>query len=115
MSSAQRNKDFISLMLKHKKTPGEIKKLLEIANRGEIEACCEVYLNALKGNIPLSPKIAGLLHKHKRNCEELISKKTRLSKKRKILKNQAGGFLPALLGLAAPLLSSVVGSIIGQR
>ena len=115
MSSVQKNKDFLRVLLKHKKTPGEIKKLMDIATHGEIDACCEVYLNALKGNIHLTPRIARLLHKHRKQCEQLINKKTGLSKKRKILKGQVGGFLPAILGLAAPLLGTLVGAITGRR
>ena len=113
MSCVKKNKSFIALMMKHKKSPGEIKRLLEIADRGEIEACCEIYLNALKGNIPLNSRVSALLQKHHKHCQELVNKKTGLSKKRKILKHQSGGFFPALLGLAAPILAPVVEAIIG--
>lgn len=116
MSAVANNKDFLRVLLKHKKNPGEIKKLMDVASHGEIDACCEVYLNALKGNVRLTPKAAKFLHKHRKQCNDLINKKTGWSKKKRILKGQVGGFLPALLaGLAAPILNTVVGAIAGRR
>lgn len=114
-SSVSKNPEFLQMLVKHKKAPGEIKKLMDIATRSEIDACCEVYLNALKGHINLTPKLAGELHKHKKECSALLKKNTPLTKKKKILKGQVGGFLPALLGLAAPLLGTVVGALTGRR
>lgn len=116
MSSVAKHKDFLSLLLKHKKNPLEVKKLIELASRGEVDACCEIFLNALNGNVRLTPKISRQLHKHRKQCRDLLSKKTGLHKKKKILRGQVGGFLGALLaGLAGPLLNTVVGAIRGRH
>lgn len=114
-TAVSKNPEFLQMVVKHKNAPGEIKKLVDLASKSEIDACCEVYLNALKGHINLTPRLAGELHKRKKDCSALLKKNTPLSKKKKILKGQVGGFLPAILGLAAPLLGSVLGAITGRK
>lgn len=113
MSAVKRHKDFLSILAKHGKNRGERCKIVDIACKGEIDSVCEIFLNVLKNNIPLTPKIAKKLRKHRKQCRELIDKKVSTNKKKKIIKGQVGGFLPALIAkIAAPLLGTLFGGII---
>jgi hypothetical protein len=116
-SAVAQNKDFLRVLMKHKKKPLHVKRLIELADPGEIDACCEIYLNILKGNVYITPQIADFLSKHKKKCEALASRKFSTEAKRKILKNQKGGifpFLPLLAPLLGPVISAVTGAITGQ-
>jgi hypothetical protein len=116
MSSLKKHKDFLRILIRHGKSRGETKKLIDIATKGEIDACCEIYLNVLKGNVHITPALAKSLKKHRKQCRELVDKKAKTSRKRKILKGQVGGFLPALIGsLAAPLLQPLIQSFLPKR
>lgn len=115
MSMVKKNSDFLRVWAKHAKNPKDLKKLVDLASKEEIDACCEVYLNALKGNIRLSPALLKKLTKHKRNCMQLVNKKVALPKKKRLLKGQLGGFLlPLLASIAGPLLGGIVKKIIGK-
>lgn len=104
--------DFLRVLVRHKKQPGEFRKLIDAANSQEIEACAEIILNAFRGNVKLTPSLIKKISQHKRLCEELISKKTNLNRRKKILKGQVGGFLgPLIAGIAAPLLGPIVKGI----
>lgn len=118
MAKVKTHADFLSMMVRHGKNPGERKKLIHLASKGEVDACCEIYLNVLKGNAPITPFLAKKLRRHKENCRLLIDRKQSLAKKKKILTSQTGGFLPLLIGALAPLLGPVikgVSSIFGGK
>jgi hypothetical protein len=68
-------------------------------------------LNVIKGNVPLNKRQLSKLRRKKRNLRQLVSKKTPLTKKRKIL--QKGGFIGGLLAPVLSLLAPVVGSLFG--
>lgn len=110
MKLVKKHADFLSLLHKHGKHPGARKKLVALAERGEIDACCEVILNAYKGNLPLTPALTKILHKHKKACCELLDKKVKVTRKRKILGGQVGGILPILM----PILASVAGAAVSR-
>jgi hypothetical protein len=114
LSNLERNADFLSVISRRKK-PGEHKKLINAATDDEINACCEVYLNALRGRFDLTPKIAKQLEtKHRKNCAILVDPTVPTSKKRKILISQSGGFLGGLLGaIVGPAIKGIAGGIAG--
>lgn len=115
MSSSKRHSDFLRVWAKHGKNRKDLAKLVDLASKDEIDACCEIYLNALKGRIRLKPTLLKKLAKHKSQCLALIDKKTTVGKKKKLLKGQLGGFLfPLLASIAGPLLGGVVKSITGR-
>jgi len=115
MSKVSKNSDFLSLMLKHGQNPRERRHLIALANKNEIDACCEVYLNILKGNVPITPSLAAKLRKHKKNCRLLIGKRTPLAQKRKILAGQVGGFLPFFAKALFPILGGLIGTVFNKR
>lgn len=108
MKRINEHADFLSLMEKKGRKPKERKRLLDLADRGDIEACCEVYLNAIRGNINITPKLARSLKQHQKDCRKLLNRNIGLTQKKKILAGQTGGFLPLLLGSLAPMALSVV-------
>lgn len=112
MKRIKEHADFLSLMHKHGKNPGERKRLMAIANKGEVDACCEIYLNALKGNFDVTPSLARNLRKHKKQCCALVDRRVSTSHKKRILSNQTGGFLPLLIGALSPLLTPLVKALV---
>ena len=68
-----------------------------------MEAISEAALNLLKGNMLIPTPSFKRLKPHKSKLLYLTSKKPRLKKKKQVLINQKGGFLPALASLIAPL------------
>lgn len=113
MRRIREHADYLSLMHKHGKNPGERKKLINLANKGEVEACCELYLNAIKGNFDVTPALAKSLERHKKNCAHLLNHKVPIAKKKRILAGQTGGFLPLIAGALLPLVGSLAKGVVG--
>ena len=99
---------FVSLMSKYSKSPTKRRLLLKLGDSTDVKACCEVYLNVLKGNIKLHPKDVKRIKKKIKVLKHLVDKKTSLTAKKNILGGQVGGFLPLLL---APLLGGILGKL----
>lgn len=83
------------------------KKLLVKSSSKIIYAISEIVRNILKGNVPLSPKQRLKLNQYKAALREL-SKKTLSLKKRRVILNQKGGALSAILIPAITFLSSLI-------
>ena len=113
--SVKTEADFLRVLVKRRKHPGDVRKLIDLATKDEIAACSEILLNAYKGNIRLSPNLIKKLARNKRQFQKLIDKSVSLSTKKKILKKkQVGGFLGTILsGLASTILRPVVQGIAG--
>lgn len=103
----KRNAPHLKLLSKAK--PTLAKAILKNATPDLLAALCECCLNILKGNVPLTPAQKKRLSRHKNNLRLLIKKKTSNKKRRQIL--QAGGFLPLLAPLLAPIVGGLVKSI----
>lgn len=101
----QRNLTRLELL--HKAAPRARGAIINNANADFINSLCEIALNILRGNIPLSTKQYKLLKKKKRVIRLVADKKVSHSKKRKFL-NQTGGFLLPLLGSAIPFITSLI-------
>jgi len=71
-------------------------------NREFIDCVSECAKNVIKGNVPMSGPQKAKLRRRRRDVRALATKKTSLTKKRRILQN--GGFLTALL---PPVLSGL--------
>lgn len=78
-----------------------------MANDAFIRQMC-THVKKLRYNKKVNSKSAQRLKRHRGKLRQLVSPRTTLAKKRKIL-GQRGGFLPALL----PLLISTVGPLVG--
>ena len=73
-----------------------------------IRLLAEVCVNVMNKNIPLNVEEAvHLLSPFKKELKTICRKKTSLKTKRKIF-NQAGGFFPALLSLAVPVIKNLL-------
>jgi len=92
-----------------------MKKLIDLATKEEIAACSEIFLNAVRGNIRLTPTLIKRLARYKKEISHLIDRNASLSNKKKILKKkQVGGFLGTILTtLAGSLLKPIVQGIAG--
>jgi hypothetical protein len=103
-SKLRRNIDFVSLLCKHSKSPKKRQHLLSVATPEQIDACAELYLNLLKGNIKLPKEDLKKLERYKEHIRTLSNRKTPRGKKKLLLGTQSGGFLPLLIPAIAPLV-----------
>lgn len=108
---ALQHKDYLTLLSKSKQS-GRRKKLIDIAEKNEINAVAECVENILNGNVPLTKSQLRKLSRHKNNMRKLRStgKQSTLAKKR-ILK-QSGGLLPMLLPLAVNAITGLIGNLV---
>ena len=106
--SVRKHAHFLKMLHEHRNNSGDRQKLMGLASRGELEACIEIFLNVLNGNLQVPPHISKKLQRYRRQCQCLLDKDVSLERKRKVLKGQVGGFLPLL----APLIPSLLGTIV---
>lgn len=84
------------------------KKLLENANKDQIDSLCECALNVVKRNIPIDEATKSSLCKHKQAICKVALTKQPLTKRKKILVQKGGAFLPLILQTVLPLLASAL-------
>ena len=101
----QRNLSKLGLLYKAK--PGMRKVTVCGASADFIDALCEIALNVLRGNIPLTDKQYAQLKKKRGIIRLVADKKVKHLKKKKTI-NQSGGFLLPLLGAAIPFITSLI-------
>ena len=86
--------------------------LLKKANPALVRRICECSLNLLSGTVPLKKKHKDRLRKHVNLMRKLADPKLNLpSKRRLIVKQTGGGFVPTLL---APTNGSVLASRVAK-
>lgn len=108
------NADFLSLLMRTKNKKYR-NKLLEIANRSQLDSISEIIINVLRGTILLSRLQQERLRRYKSCMRVLAQKNTPLYKRKKQLQTQAGGMLPGLISLAAPFIGSFLSGLFGGR
>ena len=84
------------------------KKLLQHANKEQIDSMCECALNVVKRNVPIDDCTKSALCKHKNAICEVALKKRPLARRKKILIQKGGAFLPIILQTVLPLLASAL-------
>lgn len=115
-STFSKNKDFLRVFLRHGRNPQKLRKLVDLADSSEISAILEVILNALRGNIRLTPNVIRQLKRNKKTVNRLLSRDVSFDRKRRILKSQSGGFIFSILkSLGSALLGPIISSITGKR
>lgn len=76
-----------------------------------IRLIAQIAVNVMNKNLPISQtETVARLARYKKQLKEVTQPKTSLEKKRNIIE-QEGGFLGTLLGIAVPLISSLIGSL----
>lgn len=106
---AIKHKEYLTLLSKTK-TSGRRHKLVDAANKGEINAVIECIKNILNGNVPLDKAQLSQLRKYKTTLRSLANKCIAAKEKKRVLK-QRGGFIATLLPIALSALGSLFGGI----
>ena len=83
--------------------PKVVKQLVAEADPALLQAISECCRNVLSGEIPLTDLQKRRLAKYKTALRTLAAKKTSNGQRKAL--SQKGGLLPALLGVAAPLIA----------
>ena len=91
-------------------TPTERKNIIKNAPIDFILSLCEIAYNVLKGRIPLVPKLYKKFKSKKKWLKAVAKKAGSHTMKRKRMLCQRGGFLPALINVAIPFLTSLITS-----
>jgi len=86
-----------------------LNRLVRNAPDAVIKMLCNVALNALKGDVPLSKSNKKLFRKHRQEITKLADRNVSLKAKRKLLV-QRGGFawIPAIIGAVVGALGSSI-------
>lgn len=95
----------LKLLLKAKST--QRRNIVHTAPDELIQALCEIALNVLRGNIPLTGKQITKLKKQKTLIKLLARKSVSIPKKRRAINQRGGAFLLPLLSAALPLITSL--------
>ena len=83
------------------------KAILKAADSSIINSICECCYNVLKGNVPLSTRQKASLQRFKKVLRNLTQRGHTIQRKKRILVQHGGAFLPALL---APIIGGVLSS-----
>lgn len=102
-----RNHSLLKLLLKA--TPKQRRVILQTAADEFILCLCELALNVLHGNIPLTHQQHLKLKRRKTEIKFVADKKVGVKRKR-LLINQQGGFLLPLLSVAVPFITGLITS-----
>jgi hypothetical protein len=87
------------------------KVLLQQASKKELTTLFEICLNIIKGNIPLTNTQLKKLKKHQKLIRALSDKKISLRQK-KLIVNQKGGAIRAVVGTIASLVLPLLAKLI---
>jgi hypothetical protein len=91
--------------------PAQRKQVLTSATKEQVNCLCECAYNVLKRNVPLTPQETEKLRKYRAVVYKLVDKRVPLGEKKRLLVQQSGGLLPALV---PPILGTVLGVILDQ-
>ena len=110
MKKIKKNHHFLYMLAKA--APAQKRALLRTANNSQVSALCEICLNILAGYLPINIK---RLKRYKDAIRKLSKRSISIRKKKSLLVNQSGGFLPALAPVILSALAGVVGRVIGDK
>ncbi len=111
--SARLRKHLTMIQLLAKAKRPLVKSIIHAADKDLIICLCEIALNVIKGNVPLSPAQKRKLTPYKTGLREVVKKRVSLKKRKQVF--QRGGFLGTLLATLTPLVIESVGAAIKQR
>ncbi|GFX47326.1 uncharacterized protein TNCV_4992321 [Trichonephila clavipes] len=93
--------------------PQQRNAILKSATNEQIKTLCEICQNVLEGNV--SKAKFRQLCRYKKVIRQLADRNIPIARKRKLLTNQTGGFLPLVLPAALSLVGGLVGKAISKR
>lgn len=93
-------------------TPQKRRDILAYCSSDFIQALCEIALNVLKGNVPLSTAQYNKLKRQKKVIRLLADKRAGLKRKHQTLMKQSGGFLLPLLSTVVPIIGDLIGGLV---
>jgi hypothetical protein len=100
--------DFLKV-LNQLKTAKERKAFLSLVDKNVIHAIAECFHNIRLGNIKVTEKQKKVLRRNKKHLQLLVEKTVPIVKKRKVLVQRGGAFLPIVLpAILSFLLSNVI-------
>ena len=105
----RKNEDVLKFLRKAK--PCYRKAVLSSADKNLVLCICECAHNTLLGKVPLSKSQKLQLSKHKKTLRCLVKPRESFVKKKKILVQKGGAFLPFLL---APIISGILSAIVSK-
>lgn len=101
------NKNILKVLVNAK--PALRKAILNVADKNLVHSICEICDNTLLGNIPLSGVQKSQIQKHKKVLRNLATRRQSWKKKKEILVQRGGAFLPILLSILSSVLPAVLG------
>lgn len=102
--------------LSHTRGRAAQRRLIETATRKQIQALSTATRDAIQGRMGLNRGDIRRLYRHREHLRALACPRTGVAAKKRLLADgcQVGGFLPALLGVIAPVVGSLIGKLIGS-
>ena len=92
-------------------TPTQRKHILAQANTELVACICECCLNILNGNVKITKVQRKKLSRHAKTLRTLANRGIPVNKKKKIIIQKGGSFLPALLVPILSLVASLLGNL----
>ena len=89
------------------RNPNIARLVVKDSSPAVIRTICNAALNAQRGDVFLSPSVKASFRRNRRAFDILIDRKRSIESKRRFITQRGSGFL----GLLAPLLGTVLGSI----
>ena len=108
---AAKHRDYLSLLASFKNKKNQRNKLIDLAEKEQVDSLTEVVRNILRGNIALSKRQLSQLRRHRHALRSLAQKRYSINKKKSILK-QKGGLIGAILPMALKALTSIFPALI---
>jgi len=96
-----------TIRLLHKAKPSVRRAIIANCDKQLVKCLCDIALNILSGNAPISKQHTKRLLPHKASLRKHVDRKISIRKKQNLL--QTGGFLPAIISAALPVVSSLLG------
>lgn len=109
--SVRLRRNFALLKTLTRSSPKIRKVILQECSPDLIQAICEICMNLLKGNIPITQCQHNKLKRYKEKIRQMACRKAGVRQKKKLL-NQKGGFLLPLLTTVLPMVADLaIGAI----
>lgn len=105
---SQQHRDLLKILSKAK--PSLRKAILREADKPLVYSICEICDNLLSGNVPITPAQKIKLRRHKKVIRDIAKKGEGWQKKRKLLNQHGGAFLPILLSVLSSVLPAILGA-----